>query len=88
MEEWKFEYRKSFRKDFKKLDRKDLFKWINTLELFLSSPTADHLRRHKLKGKYKGLESIDVSPDLRALFRQEGGLVIFHYIRNHNQLYN
>lgn len=83
-------WRKSFTKDYKKLtwDKKEA--WAKAYRLFLNRPHDMRLRRHKLQGKYKGLESIDVTPDLRALFavKADKSEIGFYYLRNHNQLYS
>lgn len=81
-------WRKSFRKDFNKLTQKQKKAWYKAWLLFRGNPRCDKLRRHKLEGKYKELESIDVMPDLRALFFEEREQYIFYFIKNHNQLYS
>ncbi len=82
--------RKSFKKDFKKLTPRIVEAWLATLSLFRQNPYHHSLRRHKLSGRrYVGLESIDVLPDLRAVFLEESAdIFVFYYIRNHNQLYS
>ena len=89
MKIWKFRYKKSFRKDFRKLSKKQRIAWIKALEVFYNNPFSANLRRHKLKGKYYGFESINVCSDLRALFHQVNDDIFeFWYIKNHHQLYN
>lgn len=88
MKIWKFRYKKSFSKDFKKLSKNQRIAWIEVLEIFYDNPFSTKLRRHKLKGKYFGFDSIDVCHDLRAIFLQSDNLFEFWYIKNHNQLYN
>jgi len=56
-------------------------------DLFIKDVYDKKLRRHKLHGKYKCLESIDVTPDLRALFLETDDEYIFYHLKNHNQLY-
>ena len=80
--------RKSFIKDFNKLDSKYKKAWYRTLLKFRNDPRCKNLRRHKLTGKYKGLESIDIAPDLRALFHEDEHRFTFYYLKNHNQLYH
>lgn len=62
-----------------------------TLELFLEEPKHETLRRHLLKGEYFGYESIDVTPDYRAVFKEtriERKIVIkFYTIGTHEELY-
>jgi len=81
-------WRKSFRKDFNQLTQKQKKAWYKTWLLFRADPRCGKLRRHKLAGKYEGLDSIDVMPDLRALFFEEKEQYIFYFIGNHNKLYS
>ncbi|MBU0577238.1 type II toxin-antitoxin system YafQ family toxin [Patescibacteria group bacterium] len=81
-------WRKSFKKDYNKLDNNKKRAWAAALRLLYYDPKNKKLRRHKLKGKYKGLESIDITPDLRALFFENNNKFVFYYLKNHNQLYS
>lgn len=80
--------RKVFIKEFNKLGSKQKEAWYKTLQVLKMNPYDYKLRRHKLKGKYEGMESIDVAPDLRALFIETEDRYTFYCIRNHNQLYS
>lgn len=80
-------FRKSFKKDMKKLSVKKHEVFLNVIKLFLKNPIDKKLRRHKLKGRHKGLESIDVTPDSRALFIELKDKYVFYHLKNHNQLY-
>ena len=88
METWEIQFKKSFQKEYRKLNQRNKDKWSIVFEVFYKNPLCKSLRRHKLKGKYQGFESIDISPDIRAVFRQTGNTFYFWHIRNHNQLYN
>jgi len=82
-------WRKSFTKDYRKLSQDYKEAWLKAYRLFLYRPHDMKLRRHKLQGKYNGLQSIDVTPDLRALFHETpNSHYTFYYLRNHNQLYS
>jgi mRNA-degrading endonuclease YafQ of YafQ-DinJ toxin-antitoxin module len=81
-------WRKSFAKDYNKLDQSRKKAWYKAWLIFKDDPNHIKLRRHRLKGKYIGLESIDISPDLRALFVEIGSIYVFYYLRNHSRLYN
>ncbi len=81
-------WRKSFKKDYKRLDKKQKRVWSKALKLFLTNPHHKSLRRHSLKGEYKGLESIYITPDLRVLFYEDETRFTFYFLRNHNQLYS
>ena len=81
-------FTRKFVKQFKKLPDKNRQQFKNRLELFLADQYHTLLRRHPLKGKYAGYYSIDISGDLRALFRyQTENSVIFSLIGTHSQLY-
>ncbi len=81
-------WKKTFRKDYKKLTQREREAWTGAIALLEQAPYHKSLRRHKLSGRYQGLESIDVLPDLRAVFFENNDFWIFHYIRNHGQLYD
>lgn len=80
--------RKSCIKDYNKLSARHKIAWEKAIMLLLNRPRHIKLRRHALKGKYVGLESIDVASDVRALFIETEERFIFYHIRNHNQLYS
>ncbi len=65
-------YAASFKKQYRKLPTKFQQQFDERLELFLVDPTMPHLRVHPLKGKYLGYWSLNVSGDLRALYRKVG----------------
>lgn len=81
-------WRKSFRKNYDKLSLRHKETFAERLELFKENAYHPTLRRHKLHGHYYGLESIDIAPDLRALFLEQPDQLVFYYIRNHGQLYD
>ncbi|MYB75540.1 MAG: type II toxin-antitoxin system mRNA interferase toxin, RelE/StbE family [Chloroflexi bacterium] len=77
-----------FIKQFNKLPDKSQQRFNSRLKLFMSDQHHVLLRRHALKGKYAGYYSIDISGDLRAVFRYNSrGSVIFSLIGTHSQLY-
>lgn len=84
----KIVWRKSFKKDYRKISEKKKRALLAAFVLIEENPRGVRLRRHKLLGKYEGLESIDVTSDLRALFLETKEGFVFYYLKNHNQLYN
>jgi mRNA-degrading endonuclease YafQ of YafQ-DinJ toxin-antitoxin module len=62
-----------------------------TVALFLEDPDHPTLRNHELKEKFAGYRSIDVTPDVRAVFKQarSGGqtVIVFHLLGTHKELY-
>jgi addiction module RelE/StbE family toxin len=60
----------------------------NRLKIFFMNPYAFSLNNHQLLGKLKGLRSINVTGDWRALYsRQDGVLIVFEVLGTHSQLY-
>lgn len=82
------EFTRKFAKQFRKLPPKSQQQFDQRLELFLADQNHALLRRHALKGKHAGYYSIDVSGDLRAIFRyQTKDSVVFSLIGTHAHLY-
>jgi addiction module RelE/StbE family toxin len=65
--------------------------FLDTLQLFLTDPTHPALRNHALTGDFAGYRSIDVTEDIRAVFKEtfagEQNVVTFHLFGTHKQLY-
>jgi mRNA interferase YafQ len=57
------------------------------IELFDANPLHPVLRNHALKGKYKPFRSINVTPDVRALYLQKSHEAVFVAVGTHRQLY-
>lgn len=78
---------RTFKRDFKKLRLYQKQAWAEILSCFIKNPWKKTLRRHKLSGQYHRLESIDVLPNLRAIFLETENEFVFYHIGSHNQLY-
>ena len=59
----------------------------DALDLFAENPNHPALRNHPLTGKYAGFQSIDVTEDWRALYREEKERIMFADLGTHEQLY-
>lgn len=82
------QFAKSFRKQFKKLDRKIQDQFWHRYELWIENPDHPHLHDYALIGNYSGYRSINITGDVRALYRKRGDtIVIFALIGTHGQLY-
>lgn len=82
------EFTKGFIKQFKLLRPAQKQQFYVRLALYETDPQAKVLNDHALKGNYNGYRSINVSGDLRVLYRSEGGrIIIFCFIGTHSQLY-
>lgn len=81
-------YTPDFKKQYARLQKKFQEQFDERLTLFLEDPTHPLLRVHPLKGAFVGYWSMNVSGDLRALYRMDGDdLIIFSLIGTHSQLY-
>lgn len=81
-------YTPKFKKQYKKLPDKIQGQFDQRVKLFVINPSDTKLRNHPLKGNFAGYWSINISGDLRALYRKEGDeVVIFGLIGTHSQLY-
>jgi addiction module RelE/StbE family toxin len=63
----------------------------DSLELFNEDPNHPTLRNHPLKEKFTGYRSIDVSGDIRAVFKEtitgKRKIITFHMLGTHKELY-
>lgn len=82
------QYTSEFKKQYKKLSKKFKEQFDERLILFLDDPGHPFLRVHPLKGTFVGYWSMNISGDLRALYRRDGDdIIIFALIGTHSQLY-
>ena len=78
---------REFKKRFKRLPAKTKAQANDRLRLFANNPKDPRLRLHPLKGKVAGYYSINLSGDLRAIFKRDGHNIVFVLIGTHSQLY-
>ena len=78
---------KSFKKNYKKLTESQKKKFKDRRNLFLQEEYDPILNNHALSGKYAGYRSINITGDLRVLFKKDGDLVMFVKIDTHSNLY-
>ena len=79
---------KTFKKQYAKLPEKFQKQFDARLRIFMRTPSDRRLHNHPLRANYAGYWSIDISGDLRALYRKEGDeIIIFGLIGTHSQLY-
>ena len=78
---------KSFKKDYQRLSPKTIKKFKQRILLFRQDEFNEILNNHSLSGKYQGYRSINVTGDLRAIYKKEGQTVIFVAIDSHSNLY-
>lgn len=65
-------------------------KFMERLILFSVNPYHPILNNHKLTGRYKGLSSINISGDIRAVFHYNSktDTAIFVKLDTHSKLYS
>lgn len=80
-------YTKGFVKDTQRLTAGQKDKLKIRLRLFEQDRFNSNLNNHALKGKYLGYRSINVTGDLRAIFKIVGEEAIFVTINSHSNLY-
>ena len=87
----RIKYLKQFRKDILKLNKKQLAQFKKRIALFQLDLNHSYLDNHPLKGSLKGLYSINVTGDIRAIYRPKklkSGLVCeFIRLGTHSELY-
>ena len=84
-------FHRHFRKRFKKLPGKVKDKFDVQLELFYKNVHDERLSNHELHGKYINCRSINVTGDIRAVYRKVGTTtddVLFIDIGTHAELYS
>lgn len=80
-------YNRDFIKDSKRLTIGQREKLKQRLKLFGQDKFNPVLNNHSLKGRYLGYRSINVTGDLRAIFKISGNDVIFVAVDSHSNLY-
>lgn len=81
-------YHKNFGRKLNKLKPNEQQKTIERINLFIIDSYNPILNNHPLKGKYLGYNSINISGDLRAIFKYiSDSKCIFITIDSHSNLY-
>ncbi len=79
---------KNFLKQYQRLRKNEREKFKERRDLFLRDEFDPILNNHSLKGKYSGCRSINVTGDLRIIYRKNSTVeVIFVTIDSHSNLY-
>lgn len=78
---------KHFEKQYKKLKESEKKKFKERRNLFLKNQFHPLLNNHSLKGKYLGYRSINITGDLRVIFKMIGEEATFVAIDSHSNLY-
>ncbi len=82
------DYTKNFLKQYKKLPKKIQTQFTGRLRLFATDQKDPLLKVHSLTGDYQGSSSLNVTGDIRAVFKmQVDGVALFVAIGSHSQQY-
>lgn len=80
-------YHQDFKKSYQKLPPQNKEKLENRLRLFSKDEFDPVLNNHALKGKWLGYRSINVTDDIRAIFKRDIENAFFVAIGSHSNLY-
>ena len=83
-----FIYTKSFTKDKAKLPKQLQIKLFERLELFLKDSSHPLLKDHDLNPPWQGYKSINITGDIRLIYRQEGSFYRLARVGSHSELYD
>ena len=82
------QYHDHFKKKYQKYPEPIQQAIKSRITLFVQNPVDPLLNNHKLKGKYKGYRSINITADFRAIYRPtDANTAYFVEVDNHNNLY-
>ncbi len=80
-------FHKRFLKQQERLSRALQVKLSERIELFAHDAFSQKLNNHELHHPYEGCRSINISGDVRAIYKIENGTCTFLYVSTHSQLY-
>lgn len=83
----KIKLHKDFDKQYRNLRESEKKKFKQRRDLFLQDQFQPLLNNHSLKGKYLGFRSINITGDLRVVYKEYDDEVIFVTIDSHSNLY-
>jgi len=78
----------NFKKQFSKLTKEIQLEFKERIYIFLKQSSHILLNNHPLHGDWNGYWSINITGDVRAIYKIEGTIAILVAIGTHNQLYN
>lgn len=79
---------RKFDKKFSKFPEKIKNQCIDKIKIFIQNPYHPALNNHALHGKYLGYRSINISGDLRAVYKMQAeNVALFIDIDSHANLY-
>ncbi len=76
-----------FKKQFRKLSKGIQKAFEERVYIFLKQPSNIVLNNHPLQGDRRDCWSINITGDIRAIYKLQGTIAIFIDIGTHSQLY-
>ncbi len=83
----KIKLHKNFEKKYQKLRLNEKKKFKERRDLFLQDEFSPVLNNHSLNGKYLGCRSINITGDLRVIYKKNHNEATFVAIDSHSNLY-
>ncbi len=84
-------YGRRFKKQYSKVNAKTQKAFEERLLLFKQNPFHPRLNNHSLTGKFNDYRSINITGDIRAIFRESKKndelIIDFEFLGTHSQLY-
>ncbi len=82
-------YSSKFKKSFKKLSKKDKSNFSKKLDFFLDDEYNPILNNHKLHGVYSEYRSINITSDIRVIYKKiNKDACLLYAIGSHSELYS
>ena len=82
-------YHRNFKKMLKKVPSSAQEKFYSCLTVFIKTPHNAILGNHALSGEWATCRSINITGDIRAVYKErDGGVIQFIAIGSHSELYS
>ena len=81
------QYHKQFLKDYKKLSKNIKEAFASRLKVFQTNKFNQLLNNHKLHEEFSGYRGINVTGDIRAIYKEHDEVIEFRRIGSHAELY-
>lgn len=83
-------FHKRFVKNFKKRIKNNpqlVNRFKQRYQIFLNDKNSPILRNHQLSGDLIGKSAFSITSDIRVIYEEKNGMIIFLDIGTHNQVY-
>ena len=81
------QYHKQFLRDYKKLSKNIKEAFRNRIKTFQENKFNQILNNHKLHEEFSGQRSINITGDIRAIYKECDEIIEFRRIGSHSELY-